>query len=433
MNTEPPTGDDLQRMLVSMKRNVMEHADERRPARGRRRSGIVVAAVALLALGTASGAVALAVVPQHQQAAAPSASAAPRTPSPSRTPSSAPVVETPAPAPTAPSGAPAARYPTDCRALYSDADRERFFGATPLTQTPTEPDATTAPAPAPVQYAGDAWTASTWLECVWHDPRADVSNISITLGSASDDQIDHRQELLRAMGGTCRTEDIGEVCTHTRPADPYPVDSTETFWTQDGRWIDIIQVNMPTSGLLQATIDGVRASTTVGSAAGPGSWQVTGAGVGPVTIGGAVPAVLTDVERLYDQEPNGEPCLAEDISSFTRPGQGALTVMHHGGAVTALLVIRPTGNDPVTAADRDQNPRTPEGMGIGSTLTELRRTYPDLSVVGSYSTDGSTDGPFSFWSVERNGRYITFQLDESGQRADSIWVAATPKPPIELC
>ena len=96
MNTEPPTGDDLQRMLVSMKRNVLTQAEDRRPAGRGRHTGIVVAAVALLALGTASGAVALAVVPDQQQAA-PVASSAPAEPEPTRTASSAPVVEAPDP------------------------------------------------------------------------------------------------------------------------------------------------------------------------------------------------------------------------------------------------------------------------------------------------------------------------------------------------
>jgi hypothetical protein len=113
MNTEPPTGDDLQRMLVSMKRNVLTQAEDRRPAGRGRHTGIVVAVVALLALGTASGAVALAVVPDQQQAA-PVASSAPAEPEPTRTASSAPVVEAPdpvVPTPTATASAAPTRPP----------------------------------------------------------------------------------------------------------------------------------------------------------------------------------------------------------------------------------------------------------------------------------------------------------------------------------
>ena len=42
MNTEPPTGDDLQRLLVTMKQGVLDRAEEQRPASRRRgrRAGI---------------------------------------------------------------------------------------------------------------------------------------------------------------------------------------------------------------------------------------------------------------------------------------------------------------------------------------------------------------------------------------------------------
>ncbi len=430
MNTEPPTGDDLQQMLVAMKRNVLEHADERRPSRRRHRPGIIVAAVALLALGTASGAVALAVVPQHQTAA-PSASAAPRTPTPTVTSSSAPVVETPAPRSSAPSATAAVRYPTDCRALYTAADRDRFFSTTPVTQRPEHPDGTTTPAPAPVRYLNDTWTASTWLDCQWGPPGADATGIRVAIGSASDDQISHRRDLLRAESGTCRTEDLREVCTRVIPGGLYPVDTTETFWAQDGRWIDISQSNMPTSGLLQATIDGLRASAS--GADGPGTWQITGAAVGPITFGRPLSAALGDVQGLYDQEPIGDPCRPQDITSLQRAGLSELTVLNRGGAVVAVLLQRPAETGSVTAADLDQNPRTPEGTGIGSTLAELRQTYPDLTLSGSHAMDGSTAGPSSYWTIARNGRYISFGLDDTGARVAQVWVAETKVPEVELC
>jgi hypothetical protein len=97
MNTEPPVDDELARMLVSMKQNVLEHAAPRRPRRARR-VGVVIAIVALVGLGTASGAVALGMVPNPVVVAAPTATSAPsRTPS---TPASAPFTPTATPTPT---------------------------------------------------------------------------------------------------------------------------------------------------------------------------------------------------------------------------------------------------------------------------------------------------------------------------------------------
>jgi hypothetical protein len=270
MNTEPPTGDDLQRMLVSMKRNVMEHADERRPKRRGHRPGIVVAAVALLALGTASGAVALAVVPQMQQAA-PVASPTPSAPGTSSTPSSAQVVETPDPTP-----------------------------------TPTEPQ--------------------------------------------------------------------------RRPYDP----------------------------------------------ADPGTWTISGAEVGPIALGGNVDAELDDVLHAYDRTPADAQCPSPNTTFFERSGAVPLTVQNQDGIVTGVAIglLSPIGPHAL-----DANPTTAEGVGISSSLADLRAAYPDLASVGSPGTDGA----FSQWSVQRDGRFITFEMDESGDHVGLVWVGATAEAPYEFC
>ena len=103
MNTEPPTGDDLQQMLVSMKREVLTRADQQRPAPRRRgrRAGIVIGVIAVLGIGATSGGVALGMIPQPFAAApAPSPSATTVDPSETPTPSSAPVVSEPTSTPT---------------------------------------------------------------------------------------------------------------------------------------------------------------------------------------------------------------------------------------------------------------------------------------------------------------------------------------------
>ena len=116
MNTEPPTGDDLQQMLVSMKREVLTRADQQRPAPRRRgrRAGIVIGVIAVLGIGATSGGVALGMIPQPFAAApAPSPSATTVVPSETPTPSSAPVVSEPTSTPT----------PTSDTCVRSRADR----------------------------------------------------------------------------------------------------------------------------------------------------------------------------------------------------------------------------------------------------------------------------------------------------------------------
>jgi hypothetical protein len=104
MNTEPPTGDDLQRMLVTMKQSVLDRAEDRKPAPRRRgrRTGIAIGVIALLGLGATGGGVALGMIPQPFAAApAPTTTPSPTEPAAPSTPAAAPVQETPDPVPTA--------------------------------------------------------------------------------------------------------------------------------------------------------------------------------------------------------------------------------------------------------------------------------------------------------------------------------------------
>ncbi|MFB2598504.1 hypothetical protein ACEXQE_11965 [Herbiconiux sp. P17] len=111
MRTDPPTGDDLTRLLVSMKEVVMAEAarnpDPRSqkgsPARRARRIvGGIVAAILLVGVGAAGGALALGLVPS------PFPPAAVSTPTPAPTMTVAPsATPTPEPEPEAPEPAPA--------------------------------------------------------------------------------------------------------------------------------------------------------------------------------------------------------------------------------------------------------------------------------------------------------------------------------------
>ena len=91
MNTEPPAGDDLQKLLVAAKQDVLRRAAEtpqatpRRASWPRRHIGITFGLVAVLALGGTTAALA-AILPAPFHAAAPSASATPTPVAPTPTP-----------------------------------------------------------------------------------------------------------------------------------------------------------------------------------------------------------------------------------------------------------------------------------------------------------------------------------------------------------
>lgn len=103
MNTEPPLGDDLQRLLVGMKQSVLDRADDVRPCPARHRHvWPVVGLVALLAIGSVSGAYAVGLVP-HDLFEAPAAAPTPTVSEPPS--SSTPAVETPSASSTPPPSA----------------------------------------------------------------------------------------------------------------------------------------------------------------------------------------------------------------------------------------------------------------------------------------------------------------------------------------
>ncbi|WP_181432788.1 hypothetical protein [Curtobacterium sp. MCPF17_001] len=247
MNTEPPTGDDLQRMLVSMKQTVLDRAEDRRPAPHRRgrRAGIAIGVIALLGLGATSGGVALGMIPQPFTASAPAPAPSPSEPAMPSTPASAPVQETPDPVPTpTPTPTPVARagtLPTDCRALVPASEYDRLFGSTPLQN----------PAGSEAGSDGDH-QPTVDLSCIWRDPRADVSGLSVDLGSDTAETIADYESLLVRTGYTCSDSGAGRLCRMTRADEVYPVDTTFTFYSEGSTWLLIRQTNFPTNGLLPA-------------------------------------------------------------------------------------------------------------------------------------------------------------------------------------
>ena len=249
MDTEPPVGDELQRMLVTMKQSVLERATPRQKRR-RGHTGVVVGVVALLALGTASGAVALTLSQQDRPVAAPVQTQEPAPAPTATTPTSAPITgrPTPRPEPSATPATPAvATIPTSCRATVPAEDYDRFFGKTPVEEivgteaTPTGTDS--------ADVLGIA-QAGRDLSCLWRDPRADVSGLSMRIGPA----LPGAADLLRGGPHACTEQDGGVLCRASVPAEAYPVDHVTTWFVRDGTYVVIGQTNFPTDGLLDAVV-----------------------------------------------------------------------------------------------------------------------------------------------------------------------------------
>lgn len=103
MRTDPPTGDELARMLVSMKRDVLDRAASAKRTEPQRRTlsdrvlGVIVAVAILLGIGAAGTALAISLAPQPSNA--PAGALSTQTPTPSRTPVQEYEVSTATPAP----------------------------------------------------------------------------------------------------------------------------------------------------------------------------------------------------------------------------------------------------------------------------------------------------------------------------------------------
>jgi hypothetical protein len=135
MNTEPPTGDDLTRMLVSMKKNVLERATDTTRRRPGRRFGIAFGLVALIGLGSAGGAVAMGFVPSpFEGLAQPEPTAVVSTP-PAPTPTATPTPEPSAAPSTQPvGGTPEPYLPIDCATLATESSLTSLLRAPELAQ-----------------------------------------------------------------------------------------------------------------------------------------------------------------------------------------------------------------------------------------------------------------------------------------------------------
>ncbi|PZE64051.1 hypothetical protein DEI83_12765 [Curtobacterium sp. MCBD17_021] len=231
-------------MLVSMKQTVLDRAEDRHPAPRRRgrRAGIVIGVIALLGLGATSGGVALGMIPQPFTASAPAPTPSATVPVMPSTPAAAPVQDVPDPTPT-PTPTPtstAATLPPDCTGLVPASEQDRLFGGTPL-QDPSGTERLRTAAP-----------LTTNLSCLWMDPRADVSGLSIDVGTGTAEQISAFEATLVERGHVCSDRGPARVCTQTRQAEPYPVDTTETWYFRGTTWFEVSQTNFPTNGLLDA-------------------------------------------------------------------------------------------------------------------------------------------------------------------------------------
>lgn len=217
MNSEPPTGDELNRMLVSMKQNVLERTTES-PRRKRNRTlGLGLGLAALLAIGGGSGALALGMLPSPFQAAAPTTPTSTPTPTPTVTPT-----PTPRPTPTvAPVVAPVPALPMDCAALTARLDLDA------LTPDPA-PQALELTTPLQASSAG-----AGVLRCMWTSNGEQYSGITINV---SPDAAAGRTWLAGEIADGAVEASVGDVSVSSCTSDRRDCSASAVIGTW---WVDL--------------------------------------------------------------------------------------------------------------------------------------------------------------------------------------------------
>ncbi|GAA3341003.1 hypothetical protein GCM10017714_23160 [Curtobacterium pusillum] len=254
MNTEPPEGDDLQRLLVSMKQNVLERATPR-PKRRRFRPGIAIGVVGLLAIGTATGAVALSLSQHDEPVAAPTRTQQPEPAPSATTPTSAPITATPTPTPRTTPKDMVSAIPKDCRALVPASDYDRLFGDAPLQRVlPVEEGLPADATPPPLPTDQEPNLPATDLYCMWEDPEA-ARSLAVTAGHGTPSQLDELQRTsYEGWSPTCTDADGIRLCRQTRRVAPDSPDWARTLYVRGDTWVEIDQANFPTDNLLGAIV-----------------------------------------------------------------------------------------------------------------------------------------------------------------------------------
>ena len=188
--------------------------------------------------------------------------AGPPTPTTSPTSSAAPEATsepTVDPAPTAtptPDASPAVTIPSDCTQIVDTATYEATMGANPLNpdnfprrdgtahgaRTPGIPEAGADP-------VAVADTAAE-LDCLWRDPRADVSGLSVQMGRLDQPSASSLLQRAEASGSTCSDSHGGRVCQISSVDPQYGTDASRTYFVRGDLFIAVDQSNFPTNDLL---------------------------------------------------------------------------------------------------------------------------------------------------------------------------------------
>lgn len=161
------------------------------------------------------------------------------TPTPSETPAASPV-----------------NIPTDCRQIVDSATYAATMGETPLNpeefrrRDSTPFGARTPTVPAADASLTDIVDSAAELDCLWRDPRADVTGLGVTMGRLDQATSASLVSLAAADGATCSDAQGGRLCQKTTTDEQYQTDISNTYFVRGDLYVHVFQSNFPTNDLL---------------------------------------------------------------------------------------------------------------------------------------------------------------------------------------
>ena len=213
--------------------------------------GVAVTLLAVVLTGCAGA-------PSNGELTTPPAS--PATPTSSAQPA---VPETTPPAPV-----PAAyAIPTDCASLIVSTPFTSTFGSWPLNDPAVvgspdgpyyTPSGSISPTPAPSGATLlEAMVSATELRCVWREPQADITNLSVEIGEVDPAISAAYLQSLPAEGFSCTQDGSAETCEKFETESKYNVEVGQTVLVRDGVFIRVNQANVSTPQLMDTLVSDV--------------------------------------------------------------------------------------------------------------------------------------------------------------------------------
>ncbi|MCS6587982.1 hypothetical protein [Curtobacterium flaccumfaciens] len=167
-----------------------------------------------------------------------------------------PTDTTTAPSPTA-TGAPSddtVTVPASCTDLITSGKWDKAFASAPLNDPSVVGD--------PIAIPKSSFTPALQgdgkrLYCVWREPQADISYLSIAVDAVDPTAARDALEQLSAKGYDCGDESDGYLCQKVSKNSQYPVTDGDTYFTRGDLGIHIQQSNIETTDLLDDVVANV--------------------------------------------------------------------------------------------------------------------------------------------------------------------------------